>query len=474
VSAALTAAVSASQTFEKIGSYAGLAAMIGLGVLALLYFAQAREVKRLREWAGRAPERAAEVEQRVQQDAQRRVIAQPQTPAAQLHQTPPGAVNPTAGLTGDAATRAAAAALVAARGPVGPTAPPPGQLARPVVPGVPGVSPGAPAPASGAAATPAPGAVPPAPGAATPPAATPGSPQMPAPGTAAGAPGAGPAQPGIGRPAAMPAPGAPGSVPAQPSSGAPGSVPAQPASAAGTQVAPPKPASPAAAAAALATHVASKAAGTATPKVVAQPPAVGNGAGQDTHESAAARPLPPAPAYTPPPRPPRASEPSTGGGGLASSPGRILAIVVGVLVVLVVGFLVISALGGSDKKTPPNKIQPPSANSSGAQPSAPPAPVNRAETTTSVLNGTTQAGLARTLGNKLKAAGFNIVNVSDNVDQTLPATVVYYSAGNERAARAVAKIIAVSSTAVEPIDRNTSVSGSDAKVVVTVGADSIP
>src|SRR6476660_5115206 len=112
--------------------------MIGLGVLALLYFAQAREVKRLREWAGRAPERAAEVEQRVQQDAQRRVIAQPQTPAAQLAQTP-GAVNPTAGLTGDAATRAAAAALVAARGPVGPTAPPPGQLARPVVPGVPGV-----------------------------------------------------------------------------------------------------------------------------------------------------------------------------------------------------------------------------------------------------------------------------------------------------------------------------------------------
>ncbi|MGH2917267.1 MAG: hypothetical protein ACRDLS_01510, partial [Solirubrobacteraceae bacterium] len=55
--------------------------MIGLGVLALLYFAQAREVKRLREWAGRAPERAAEIEQRVQADAQRRVIAQPQTPA---------------------------------------------------------------------------------------------------------------------------------------------------------------------------------------------------------------------------------------------------------------------------------------------------------------------------------------------------------------------------------------------------------
>src|SRR3954470_13233274 len=47
---------------EKYGAYVGIAAFFGLAVLSLLYFAQAREVKRLREWAGRAPERAAEVE----------------------------------------------------------------------------------------------------------------------------------------------------------------------------------------------------------------------------------------------------------------------------------------------------------------------------------------------------------------------------------------------------------------------------
>ena len=51
----------------------------GLAVLSLLYFAQARELKRLREWAGRAPERAQELEQRVvaQADAARRPPRRP-------------------------------------------------------------------------------------------------------------------------------------------------------------------------------------------------------------------------------------------------------------------------------------------------------------------------------------------------------------------------------------------------------------
>ena len=45
---------------EKIGPYLGIAAFLGLSVLAFLIFQQAREVRRLREWAGRAPERAEE------------------------------------------------------------------------------------------------------------------------------------------------------------------------------------------------------------------------------------------------------------------------------------------------------------------------------------------------------------------------------------------------------------------------------
>jgi hypothetical protein len=45
---------------EGIGPFAGLAAFIALAVLVFVIFQQSREIRRLREWAGRAPERAAE------------------------------------------------------------------------------------------------------------------------------------------------------------------------------------------------------------------------------------------------------------------------------------------------------------------------------------------------------------------------------------------------------------------------------
>jgi hypothetical protein len=43
---------------ERIGPVVGIVAFVGLAVLAFLIFQQAREIRRLREWAGRAPERA--------------------------------------------------------------------------------------------------------------------------------------------------------------------------------------------------------------------------------------------------------------------------------------------------------------------------------------------------------------------------------------------------------------------------------
>jgi hypothetical protein len=45
---------------DRFGPILGIAAFVGLAVLAFLLFQEAREVRRLREWAGRAPERAAE------------------------------------------------------------------------------------------------------------------------------------------------------------------------------------------------------------------------------------------------------------------------------------------------------------------------------------------------------------------------------------------------------------------------------
>jgi hypothetical protein len=50
--------IAALHLVERVGAYFGFAAFLGLSILALLYFSQARDVRRLREWAGRAPERA--------------------------------------------------------------------------------------------------------------------------------------------------------------------------------------------------------------------------------------------------------------------------------------------------------------------------------------------------------------------------------------------------------------------------------
>src|SRR5215210_5109028 len=87
-------AFSLQDQVEKYGAYVGIAAFFGLAILTLLYFAQAREVKRLREWAGRAPERAAELEQAVAEHAEeaRRVPAPTPAPRAQPVSVPEPAV----------------------------------------------------------------------------------------------------------------------------------------------------------------------------------------------------------------------------------------------------------------------------------------------------------------------------------------------------------------------------------------------
>lgn len=122
-------ALSVSDKIEQYGAYAGFASVLGLAVLSLLYFAQAREVKRLREWAGRAPERAADVQDRAVAAAQQRVIAQPQRPAqpAAAPAQPgarPAAATPAGQAAGAAAPAPAAAAAATAAGAA--TATPPG------------------------------------------------------------------------------------------------------------------------------------------------------------------------------------------------------------------------------------------------------------------------------------------------------------------------------------------------------------
>ncbi len=45
---------------QEIGAVTGVAAVVGQALLSALYLSQARELKRLREWAGRAPERSGQ------------------------------------------------------------------------------------------------------------------------------------------------------------------------------------------------------------------------------------------------------------------------------------------------------------------------------------------------------------------------------------------------------------------------------
>ena len=153
------------ELIEQIGAYAGFAAVVGLAVLSALYFSQARDVRRLRDWAGRAPERAAQVEADAQARAQAsRVVAEPQAKPGAAPAVP--GVKPAEAKPGEATPAAAPAEAT------------PGQ-AKPAE-----VKPGVPQPATAAAQ---PGAPQPATAAGKPgvpqpvtPAAKPGQPAVPA------------------------------------------------------------------------------------------------------------------------------------------------------------------------------------------------------------------------------------------------------------------------------------------------------
>jgi len=78
----------------SIGPILGIVAFVGLATLALLLFQQARDLRRLREWAGRAPERAQEAAEAVQAvaEASRGEETEAGQPAGEEQATPHGRV----------------------------------------------------------------------------------------------------------------------------------------------------------------------------------------------------------------------------------------------------------------------------------------------------------------------------------------------------------------------------------------------
>lgn len=183
--ATVIAALHVSQRIKDYGSYAGFACVLGLAVLALLYFAQAREVKRLREWAGRAPERDADLQARVTAQAQQRAAApQAATPAAVAAAATAGGATAAATPAGQnaGAKPAQPAAQPAGQQPATPAGQPATPAGQPATPaGQPAAKPGVPAPATAAAAATAAGAASASPASASPQATPPAVTPKPAP-----------------------------------------------------------------------------------------------------------------------------------------------------------------------------------------------------------------------------------------------------------------------------------------------------
>jgi hypothetical protein len=453
-------ALSISSEIKSIGAYAGFAAAVGLALLALLYFAQARELRRLTEWAGRAPERAVSP---VPPPVQTRPPGAPLGPGPNVRPLGPSR------LPGGAPFAAASATLPG-------VGPPPGQPGSPQpgtgVPGAPG-APGVSGPGLGQGAQPhgaqAHGAQPQGAqphGTSTAPGAT----QVTSPGTASQAPANGP------RPAGRPLPGGPPpSFPPPPGGlGAPPPAGFPP---------PPAPSYPADPASARVPPAPVPLGAEARAQALAGPPSLSR----------------PAPAV--PPRRPPAPEPDRQGASTPRGPGRptsrpprrrTLGVVAGAFVALVVLVFVVTHLlgggGGSGSGSGPGSgAATTSSNPGSSVPGVAQSPTTPTTTaiepstvTVAVLNNPSGiSGLAGKVATRLHTAGYSTSKgmTGDATSAQSGATtssVEYASSTDEAAAKQVAKSLGLSSTAVAPLDSVTAanpiVTGAQV-VVLIVGSD---
>jgi hypothetical protein len=447
----LSLALQIPDVVEQAGAIAGFASVIGLAILSALYISQARDVRRLREWAGRAPERAAEMGasgQQAQAPVPGRVVAQPQRPPGAVKPVPgaaaPAPGTPAPGVTAPAQANGDAAPAVAKEGekPAGvgaekdseaaeaaagadgqkaeeadsttpatdkPESDKAGEAAseQPPAPAKPGM----PAPASAAAA------------AASTPAAAAGAGAAAAAASAPAAPASKPPAPGA--PAGgSPAPGTP--APGAPAGGPPKSGPvAQPQRPPGS-VLPPR---------------------TGTMPTVRRLP---------TATAAGGRPGSPATSVLGPSgqQPPK-----------KRNPLYIALAVIGVLLVGAAAAVGVPALVDGADDDPAKPTETTAAKKKKA------APVKPDAITVAVLNGTTIPGLAAQVGDQVDQEGFTLGTVS-NASQTQGQranSVAMYARGHQRDARSVARRLRIQN--VQPVDADSQAIAGDASVVVIVGSD---
>jgi hypothetical protein len=431
----LILAFSLQEQVEKYGAYVGLAAFIGLAVLSLLYFAQARELKRLRDWAGRAPERAQELQARVVAQAEEALRA-PEAPAAE----PSGTVGPAQPIAKPAAAPASGNGRQAGTIPIGP---------RPAV-AMAAIAAGAPATEVGEA-----------------------QPAEEAPVTAV------PQEPSA-------------------TDGAPPPDAVEPPPVAGPEEAPTAPPEPEPAAPSPADDLAAAEAAGAGAVSQPDPDRSGNGVpAQPPTEIPRATPRPqpqpkprPAPAAAPLrastsrsatlPSPRRtARRPQRDGGSRAGLYTLVGIAVLAVAIFVPVYFMVLS---GEETQPPPNTTADPGVTPTADGGAGERAAAARPEKVVVVLNGTAIDGLASGQRDKLIAAGYadGMIRIDNSDDQSRQDSIVLYAEDERRQARDVARLLDVSR--IEAVDEETEAlaNSSDesgtlpADVVVVLGTDVAP
>ncbi len=424
----LPLALSISSSFTKAGAIAAFAGLLGIAVLSLLVFSQAREIKRLREWAGRAPERAAEAEQRVSADAAARLQRGPTAPIAAGARVVPRKTPLVSAPVSTAVNATASAAVPAAASPPAPAvAASPQAGAAPVAVDA-NATPAAPVAVEAKTEEPVPEA----------------SPQTPAP--VAESSTTTEAKP----------------EPVEEVAPEPAKAPESPAPATAAAVAraplPPSPAAPSPAVRRIPSRTVAVAGADAPPRSPA--PRARAAAGDQS----------------PPPSRAASSPTATSGPKYfkqEGSPARAVVLVVGGLIVVVLALVfAVSALkgGGSPAASTPAQSTGEVTQSSKTHTSARAAAQNPTDTTVTVLNGTGTAGLAHHLASDLQQSGYSQAAASSAVPQgTHPTTVVEYTHGYRSDAQAVARSLNVGQ--VQPIDSSTAALAGSATVVVLAGAD---
>lgn len=502
----LTLALSISGSINKTAVIVAAASLLGVALLALLFFAQAREVKRLREWVSAGAEREAQLEARIlagvraqqARAAQQRARSAAATPSAQplvssgASQAPATTSTTRIAEVGDAASSSMQPTVAGAAVP-----------GLPVAGEAPRLAAGAPAPVAPAAGAPAAGA----------PAA-----RARAAGASAAVPPAAAEVPAADLPAPPASPAPPAAAPAIAAAGAPAAAAAMSSAAAASVASAPAPSAAAAASAVPAVRSASGASssapaapspsvagassrGAVEPPPVSGPPADGvvSVSPQPATEAGASSrparpPAPPAPVATQRAasvtQEPRAGRRTVDVGGAASerssetrsasrpvgdratiyrkerSPQRTVGMALGglVLLVLVVVLLVsVVSSGGSS----PNAASRTAASHRSTTANV---ALDKGALDVAVLNATETNGLAAQVAGKLKGRGYSHARALYGTPSgSYPVTTVQYAKGFRSAALAVAHVVEVPAAEVLPLESSAQPLAAGASVVVIVG-----